>query len=157
MLLVAGVYGWSTGFREVDFRTLGWLAALAIPSEILDQLLGFWAARRYGVSWTGLLGGFIGGMIGAGLMGSALPLVGVVLGALLGGFAGAYLCRICRPAGRGGRTPRGVGQLPGTDRRDCPQNGSRTGHGNARLTRAIYEIPHWVFHPTTAWEREAGR
>jgi uncharacterized protein len=91
MLLVAGVYGWSTGFREVNLHTLVWLTALAVPSEILDQLLGLWAARRYGASWTGLLGGFVGGMIGAGLLGSALPRLGVVLGALLGGFAGAYL------------------------------------------------------------------
>jgi uncharacterized protein len=91
MLLVAGIYAWATGFREVNIATLGWLAAFAIPSEILDQLLGFWAARRYGASWTGLFGGFVGSMLGAALMGSVLPLIGVVLGALLGGFVGAYV------------------------------------------------------------------
>jgi uncharacterized protein len=30
-------------------------------------------------------------MLGAALMGSVLPLIGVVLGALLGGFVGAYV------------------------------------------------------------------
>jgi uncharacterized protein len=94
MLLAAGVYGWATGFRVVTPSTLGWLAAVALPAELLDQLLGFWAARRYGASWTGMAGGFVGGLVGATLLGGILPLVGVVPGALVGSLAGAYLAEL---------------------------------------------------------------
>jgi uncharacterized protein len=98
MLLVAGAYGWATGFREMSGATLGWLTAVALPVEVLDQLLGLWAARRYGASWTGLAGGFAGGLIGAALLGGVMPVVGVVPGALIGSFLGAYLAEyaVCR-------------------------------------------------------------
>jgi uncharacterized protein YqgC (DUF456 family) len=94
MLLAACVYGWATGFREITPSTLGWLAAISLPAELLDQFLGFWAARRYGASWTGMAGGFVGGLIGATLLGGVLPVVGVVPGALIGSFAGAYLAEL---------------------------------------------------------------
>jgi uncharacterized protein YqgC (DUF456 family) len=90
MLVAAVLYGWATGFREIGVHTLIWLGAIAVPIEALDQLLGFWAARRYGATWPGMAGAFMGGMIGAALLGSVLPLVGVVPGALIGSFVGAY-------------------------------------------------------------------
>jgi uncharacterized protein len=98
MLVAALVYGWATAFREMSGNTLIWLAGVSLPVEVLDQLLGLWAARRYGASWTGLAGGFIGGFVGAALLGGVMPLVGVVPGALLGSFVGAYLAElaVCR-------------------------------------------------------------
>jgi uncharacterized protein YqgC (DUF456 family) len=94
MLLAAALFGWMTGFHRLSLSTLGWLAAVALPAELLDQLLGLWAARRYGASWVGLAGGFAGGILGASLLGSALPLVGVLPGALVGSFVGAYLAEL---------------------------------------------------------------
>jgi uncharacterized protein YqgC (DUF456 family) len=91
MLAVAAVYGWATGFHEVTWSTLGWLAAIAVPAEVIDQGMGFWFSRRYGATWVGLAGGFAGGVVGASLLGGALPVIGIVPGALLGSFAGAYL------------------------------------------------------------------
>jgi uncharacterized protein YqgC (DUF456 family) len=90
MLVAAAIYGWATGFGEITGRTLAWLAAIALPVEVLDQLLGLWAARRYGATWIGMAGAFFGAMAGAALLNGVLPLIGVVPGALLGSFAGAY-------------------------------------------------------------------
>jgi uncharacterized protein len=94
MLLAAALFGWLDGFHRVTLSTLGWLAAVALPAELLDQLLGLWAARRYGASWIGMAGGFAGGVIGATLLGGLLPLVGVLPGALVGSFIGAYLAEL---------------------------------------------------------------
>lgn len=91
MLAVVGLYAWLTGFQEIRSNTLVWLGAIAIPVELLDQLLSVWAARRYGATWPGMAAAFVGGMIGASLLGSALPLIGVVPGALLGSFVGAFV------------------------------------------------------------------
>ncbi len=96
MLLAAGVYGWATGFHAVTLPTLGCLAAIALPAEVLDQVLGIWASRRFGASWLGMVGGFAGGVGGAALLGGVLPLVGVVPGALLGAFAGAFLAEYAK-------------------------------------------------------------
>lgn len=90
MLLAAAVYGCATGFRSLSPATLGWLAAISLPAELLDQLLGFWTARRSGATWIGMAGAFVGGLAGAALLGGVLPLIGVVPGALLGSFVGAY-------------------------------------------------------------------
>ena len=91
MLMAALIYAWATGFHEITWPTIGWLAAIALPAEVIDQLLGFWASRKYGATWIGMAGGFGGGMIGASLLGGVLPLIGVVPGALVGSFLGAYL------------------------------------------------------------------
>ena len=66
-------------------------AGLALPAELADQLLGIWAARRYGASGRGIVGGVIGGILGGLLLNAILPIVGGVIGAFAGAYVGALL------------------------------------------------------------------
>ena len=75
----------------LDARTLWWMAGIALPVEGLDQLLGIWAARRYGATFLGVAGSLAGGIVGSILLTPLFPIVGTVLGAFAGAFAGAYL------------------------------------------------------------------
>jgi uncharacterized protein YqgC (DUF456 family) len=91
MVALSLLYGWLTGFREMDGRTLLWMAAIAVPVEGLDQLLGIWAAKRYGATFKGILGSVAGGILGSMLLSPVMPIVGTVIGAFAGAFVGAYL------------------------------------------------------------------
>jgi hypothetical protein len=91
MLAASLLYGWLTGFRVLDARDLWWIAGIALPVELADQLLGIWAARRYGATFLGVVGSLAGGIVGSLLFSPVLPIVGTVLGAFAGAFAGAYL------------------------------------------------------------------
>ncbi|GIW41813.1 MAG: hypothetical protein KatS3mg076_2390 [Candidatus Binatia bacterium] len=91
VLGAALLYAWWTGFAEVGWPTLGWLAALALAGEVAEFWLGAAVATRERPSWRVtfgvLVGGFVGGVLG-------LPFlfgVGALLGALLGAGAGAAL------------------------------------------------------------------
>ena len=48
MLALSLLYAWLTGFQEPAGHALIWIAAVTLPAEAADQLLGIWAARRYG-------------------------------------------------------------------------------------------------------------
>jgi uncharacterized protein YqgC (DUF456 family) len=91
MVALSLVYGWATGFREIDGRALLWMAGIAIPVEGADQIVGIWSARRYGASFKGILGSVAGGILGSILLGAVVPILGAILGAFLGAFVGAYL------------------------------------------------------------------
>jgi hypothetical protein len=93
-VIMAGVsllYGWVTGFRELDGRALLWIAGIALPVEGADQLLGIWASRRYGATFKGIMGSLAGGFAGSLLLNPFLPIVGAVLGAFAGAFVGSYV------------------------------------------------------------------
>jgi uncharacterized protein len=91
IFLLALLYGWLTQFSTLTGRTLLILLAMAVPAELADQLLGIWAARRYGASARGIIGSLIGGILGAVLLNGLLPIVGGVIGGFAGAFAGALL------------------------------------------------------------------
>jgi hypothetical protein len=91
IFLLALIYGWLTQFAALNGRTLLILLAMAVPAELADQLLGIWAARRYGASARGIVGSLIGGILGALLLNGPLPIVGGVIGGFAGAFAGALL------------------------------------------------------------------
>src|SRR6266581_23500 len=76
MLALSLVYGWLTGFREPAGHALIWIAAVTLPAEAADQLLGIWAARHYGATFRGILGGVAGGIAGSLLLSPVLPIVG---------------------------------------------------------------------------------
>src|SRR5437660_12542101 len=84
MLGASLLYGWLTGFQAIDARVLTWIAAVTLPAEGADQLLGIWAARRYGATLRGILGSLAGGVAGSLLLTPALPVVGTIAGALGG-------------------------------------------------------------------------
>src|SRR5688572_18558083 len=81
MLGVSLLYGWSTSFRELDGRDLWWIAGAALPVEAADQVLGIWAARRYGATFKGILGSLVGAILGSLLLTGVFPIVGTVVGA----------------------------------------------------------------------------
>src|SRR5262249_33955832 len=91
MLALSLLYGWLTGFREPGGHALIWIAAVSLPAEAADQLLGIWAARRYGATFRGILGAVAGGIAGSLLLSPIVPIIGTIAGALGGGFAGAYV------------------------------------------------------------------
>ena len=80
--------------------TFFWVATvLAATAVILDNLLTYWGARRFGASWQGALGGVAGGI--AGLILFNLP--GLILGPIIGVIGVEwYRNRNIRQAGRAG-------------------------------------------------------
>jgi uncharacterized protein YqgC (DUF456 family) len=91
MLIASLLYAWVSGFRELDGQDLLWIAGIALPAEGADQLLGIWAARRYGGTLKGVFGSVAGGLLGSVLLGPLFPIIGTVIGAILGAFAGTYV------------------------------------------------------------------
>jgi uncharacterized protein YqgC (DUF456 family) len=55
IFLLALIYGWLTQFATLSGRTLLILLGMAVPAELADQLLGIWAARRYGATARGIV------------------------------------------------------------------------------------------------------
>jgi uncharacterized protein YqgC (DUF456 family) len=91
IFLLALIYGWLTQFATLSGRTLLILLAMAVPAELADQLMGIWAARRYGATARGIVGSLIGGIVGGILLNGLIPIVGGVVGAFAGAFVGALL------------------------------------------------------------------
>jgi len=91
VFLLALLYGWMTHFSVLTGRTLGILLAMAVPAELADQLLGIWAARRYGASTRGIIGSIVGGIVGGLALNGLLPILGGVIGAFAGAYVGSLL------------------------------------------------------------------
>lgn len=107
-LMVLGVigYGWLTDFRAVGLITIVLTLGLAFVGEILEAVVGFRFARRYGGSTQAGWGALVGGIVGA-VIGVPIPIVGSVVGAILGSFAGAAVFEYARS--RRGRVALGAG------------------------------------------------
>jgi hypothetical protein len=88
---LALAYGAATGFAPLGSRLLWLLLGLALVAEVADQVLGIWAARRYGASVKGVVGSIAGGILGAILLAPLLPVVGGIVGAFGGAYLGALL------------------------------------------------------------------
>jgi uncharacterized protein YqgC (DUF456 family) len=87
----AFVYGWITGFEAISWPFLGLLLGLALIVEVIEALLGAYAAKRYGGTKWAMAGAVLGTFLGAIVGTMATPVLGTVLGAFIGAFAGATL------------------------------------------------------------------
>ncbi|MCA9243827.1 MAG: DUF456 domain-containing protein [Phycisphaerales bacterium] len=91
ILGAAAVYGWATGFAHITGGTLGWLTAMTVAAEALEQIAGVYGSKKFGSSRKALIGSIVGGIVGAIMFAPFLLGVGAVLGAFFGAFAGAFL------------------------------------------------------------------
>ena len=87
---------------SVVWLTLG----ICIFSQVLDYLLLFWGAKRFGASWRGALGAVIGGVLGIFI---PPPILWIVIGPLVGAILLEYLS--IRNVGKASRA--GLGALIG--------------------------------------------
>ncbi len=91
ILGAALVYAWASGFAQVTWATIGWLALMAVVAEGIEFLAGAASAAGEKPSWRLTLAVIAGGLIG-GIVGTPFLLgIGSLIGALLGAFAGASL------------------------------------------------------------------
>jgi uncharacterized protein len=95
MVLGLVAYGWLTDFSSVSITLIAVVVGLAVLGEIVEALVGFRLARRYGGSTRAGWGALAGGLVGAAV-GVPVPVVGSVIGGFVGAFAGAALFEYTR-------------------------------------------------------------
>ena len=68
-----------------------WLVVLgvALAAEVVEWLLGYFGALKFGVSKKATWGAIAGSLVGA-LAGVGIPILGSLIGALVGAFLGAF-------------------------------------------------------------------
>ncbi len=83
------LYGISTGFEAYSFTFVLTLFAVLIFFEVLEFILIYVAAKKFGCSRWGIAGGIVGGILGAlsGMLYS--PVLGALIGSVIGVFIGA--------------------------------------------------------------------
>lgn len=81
-------YAALTGFERVSVLTLVVVVLVAVAGEVLEALVGFGMARKFGGSSRAGWGALVGGLIGA-VVGTPVPVLGNLVGAFLGAFIGA--------------------------------------------------------------------
>jgi uncharacterized protein YqgC (DUF456 family) len=96
-VIVLGIlgYGWLTDFRTLGTGLVVLILGLALLGEVVEALVGFRFAQRYGGSSRAGWGALVGGLVGA-IIGVPVPLVGSVIGGFVGAFAGAALFEYSR-------------------------------------------------------------
>lgn len=90
MLLGLIGYGALTDFRTVGLGTMGIALALAFTGEVVESIVGFKYARKYGGSRRAGWGAVLGGLIGA-FAGIPIPIIGSIIGSFVGSFIGAAI------------------------------------------------------------------
>ena len=113
-VMVGGIlaYGWLTAFRTVSVATIAVVLGLAFLGEIIENLIGFRYAKRYGGSTRSGWGALLGGLVGA-VVGVPVPVIGSVIGAFLGSFLGAALFEYSYSRHAGVATRAGWGAVVG--------------------------------------------
>lgn len=114
MVALALAYGLGTGFRDVGWSTIGWLALLAIVGEgvefaasAIGTSAGGRPSRRASI-WA------IAGALAGGIFGTPILLgLGSLLGALVGAFAGAALAVGSEGASAGEALAAGIAAMKG--------------------------------------------
>lgn len=81
------LYGWLTGFREVDASLLWWLGGLTVLAQLADFLTSAISVKVVGASRWAMVGAGVGALAGIILFG---PL-GLLIGPFVGAFAGELL------------------------------------------------------------------
>lgn len=106
---VALLYGWVTGYEEVNASLLWWLGGLAAFAQVADLLTSAVSVKIAGASRWAMWGAGAGALFGLLLCG---PL-GLLLGPFIGAFAGELLAgRDTKTSGKAGIAA-GLGALVG--------------------------------------------
>ncbi len=84
-------YAIVTGFVNFSFSFLLLIFAIFILIELLEFLLIFLTARKYGSSKWGISGALAGGIIGALSGAFVTPVMGAIVGSVVGVFCGAFI------------------------------------------------------------------
>jgi len=93
ILCGAVLYAWMTQFMVLTPGALVLLLVLYLAGEVLEYVLAFMGARRFGASRPAAFGALLGGLIGA-VAGAPVAGVGLFVGMLLGVFAGAFIVEL---------------------------------------------------------------
>jgi uncharacterized protein YqgC (DUF456 family) len=85
------VYGLTTGFESFSFSFILTLFGIVVVLELLEFLLIYFTAKKYGSSKWGISGAIIGGIVGAISGAFVTPIMGAIIGSISGVFLGAFL------------------------------------------------------------------
>lgn len=100
ILVVAALYGFSTGFVHLSIPYLLMLLALVLLGEAVEFAAGALGAKRQQASKQAMLAAVVGGVAG-GLAGTAvLPVIGSIGGALAGAFGFSYFAEYAATGSR---------------------------------------------------------
>ena len=105
-------YGWLTDFRTLSAGLVVLAIVLALLGEVVESLIGFRFAKRYGGSSRAGWGALLGGLVGA-IVGLPVPIVGSVIGGFVGAFAGAAIFEYTRARHSEGAVKAGWGAVLG--------------------------------------------
>lgn len=89
--ILALVYGYMTGFAQLNLGVIAALFAIAVAGEVVEFFLGAAAVKKSGASNFAFWGTLVGGIIGSIWATGILPIIGTVIGAFVGAFLGAAL------------------------------------------------------------------
>jgi uncharacterized protein YqgC (DUF456 family) len=112
ILLGILAYGWLTEFRTLSTGLVALAFGLAILGEVVESVVGFRFARRYGGSSRAGWGALVGGLVGA-IVGVPVPIIGSVVGGFVGAFLGAALFEYTRARHSEGAVKAGWGAVLG--------------------------------------------
>ena len=90
IVLSSLLYGVATGFSHFSFSFLLLVLAVFLLFELLEFLLIFLTARKFGSSKWGVAGAIAGGILGAVSGAFFTPVMGAITGSVLGVFIGAF-------------------------------------------------------------------
>lgn len=85
------VYGLITGFESFSFSFVLTLFGIVVALELLEFLLIYFTAKKYGSSKWGISGAIIGGIVGAISGAFVTPIMGAIIGSISGVFLGAFI------------------------------------------------------------------
>lgn len=85
------IYALATGFNHFSLSFLLLVFAVFLLFELLEFLLIFLTARKFGSSKWGISGAILGGIIGALSGAFFTPVMGTIIGSLIGVFLGAFI------------------------------------------------------------------
>ena len=90
IVLSSLVYALATGFNHFSISFILLVFAVFLLFELLEFLLIFLTARRFGASKWGISGAILGGIIGALSGAFFTPVMGAIVGSVIGVFLGAF-------------------------------------------------------------------
>lgn len=90
IVLSSLIYAIATGFNHFSFSFLILVLGVFLLFELLEFLLIFLTARKFGSSKWGISGAIAGGILGALSGAFFTPVMGAIIGSVLGVFIGAF-------------------------------------------------------------------
>lgn len=84
ILLAAALHGWLTGFSQIGWGTIGFLAGVTVLLQATDYLAGVYGVKKLGGGRAGVIGSVIGSIVGLLVFNLPGLVIGTFLGALIG-------------------------------------------------------------------------